>query len=267
MPTPESEVLKQMRETYNTFNRGYATSAMLMKMAERIAKIVRDEMTRIRESIGAVEKDLGKRIDKLAQSAKTQGTVLAEDLKSIRADAKAAVKSVSAALKRANDAHARLDKIDIPSLQPLVEELESLREALPPQLTADWVRNLLEMLQGDERLEMSAINGLEEKLKELRTIAERKSPPQAQQPIMAGAIGRSLFRDIDLSAQLDGVTKTFQLPAIWNILSVSLSSFPNALRKNVDFTYTNRSITFTSEINAATSLAAGQTCVLTVVNG
>ena len=67
--------------------------------------------------------------------------------------------------------------------------------------------------------------------------------------------------------EFDGVTTTFQLPAVWNIVTVSLSSFPNILRKGVDFTYTPTSITFTSEINPATSLAFGQTCVLTVVTG
>lgn len=85
--------------------------------------------------------------------------------------------------------------------------------------------------------------------------------------ISGGIIGRDLIKDIDLSDQLDGVTKTFNIQAVWNIISVHLSSFPYSLRKTTDFTYTTTTITFTNQIDAASSLAAGQTCVLTVVTG
>lgn len=82
-----------------------------------------------------------------------------------------------------------------------------------------------------------------------------------------GATSRDIIQDVDLSSQLDGSTKTFNLPAVWNVISVHTSSFPNALRKTIDFTYTSQTITFTDEVDAATTLAAGQTVVLTVVTG
>lgn len=82
---------------------------------------------------------------------------------------------------------------------------------------------------------------------------------------MSGGVGGGHVKVFDLSDQLDGSAKTFSLPAYWRVLTVDLSSFPNALRSTVDFT-TNEStmeITFTSEIDAATSLSAGQTCIIT----
>lgn len=80
-----------------------------------------------------------------------------------------------------------------------------------------------------------------------------------------GATGGGIVKVYDLSAQLDGVTKTFALPAFWRVLTADLSSFPNALRPTVDFTTDGAAmtITFTSAIDAASSLATGQTCIIT----
>lgn len=124
--------------------------------------------------------------------------------------------------------------------------------------TPEQIREKLASLEGEDRLDKSAIKGLEELQKEVTSLSKR--------PMGGGITGRDLFKDYDLSGQLDGVTKTFNIPAVWNIISVSLSSFPHALRKTVDFTYTQTTITFTSQIDAATSLATGQTCVLTIIS-
>jgi hypothetical protein len=79
------------------------------------------------------------------------------------------------------------------------------------------------------------------------------------------AQARGTVRVYDLSSQLDGVTKTFSLPAFWRILNVDTSSFPNALRPTVDYTSDGNAmtITFTSEIDAASTLATGQTVIVT----
>lgn len=83
-----------------------------------------------------------------------------------------------------------------------------------------------------------------------------------------GVAGRDLFQDIDISSQFNGVLKTFNIQAVWRIISVDLSSFPyGSLRKNIDYTWTPTSITFTSQIDAATQLAASQSCIITAVVG
>lgn len=71
----------------------------------------------------------------------------------------------------------------------------------------------------------------------------------------------SYVYDYDFSSLLDGVTKTFTLPANAKVVLVSLSSIP-VLRKTTDYTTTASSITFTSEINASTDLASGQSGIL-----
>lgn len=82
-----------------------------------------------------------------------------------------------------------------------------------------------------------------------------------------GIVGRDIVKNYDLSPYLDGVTKTFNIPAVWSIISVACSSFPNILRPTIDYTYTPQTITFTSEIDETTTLAAGQTVIITLVSG
>ena len=123
-------------------------------------------------------------------------------------------------------------------------------------------RDGLELLAKGKRLNWKFIDGLEEELKAIRR--QRGEGGRA-----AGSVGgKDFITDIDISADLDGSTKTFDIQAVYNIISVSLSSYPyGSLRKGIDFTYTNTSITFGDSINAATQLAAGQQCIITAVTG
>lgn|SRR3990167_4030328 len=137
-----------------------------------------------------------------------------------------------------------------------IEIIKKIETDLPK--LGEAMRDGLEFLGDDDRLKIEAVKDLREELDELK---------KKKTQISGGIIGRDFIKDIDISGQLDGVTKTFNIQAVWNIISVHLSSFPYALRKTTDFTYTPTSITFTSQIDAASSLAEGQTCVLTVVSG
>lgn len=132
---------------------------------------------------------------------------------------------------------------------------KKLEESLPKYGSA--VRDGLELLPEDEKLTIASIKDLRRELDELKN---RK--PQ----INGGIIGRDLIKDIDISSQLDGIKTTFNIQSIWNVITVDLSSFPyGSLRKNVDYTWTPTSVTFTSQIDPSTQLASGQSCVLTVV--
>lgn len=139
-------------------------------------------------------------------------------------------------------------------LKPFIPKIEDIENDLPK--LGKEIRDSLELLQGNDRLEISAIKGIEERLEVLEK-------PQGLS--MNAVAGRDLVKDIDLSSQLNGVLTTFQLPAVWNIITVSLSSYPyGSLRKNIDYSFTPTSITFLT-LDAITQLSAGQQCVLTVI--
>ena len=145
------------------------------------------------------------------------------------------------------DDQAIFDKVFNEVQKPI---LDSVEKDLPKLATA--IRDALELLVGDERLDISAIKGLEE----LKKTSEQKTA------IMVGGKARNSVHIYDLSSQLNGVLKTFTLPSNFGVIGVWCSAFPNAFRPTIDYTEGNRTITFTSEINAATTLAAGQTVVI-----
>ena len=123
----------------------------------------------------------------------------------------------------------------------------------------------LESVPEKDKLVIEAIRGLRQELDELKKAANKSN---ANGTIYVGGGttgGGKTVKVYDLTSQLNGVLKTFALPAFWRVHTVDLSSFPNALRPTVDFTTDAAlmTITFTSEINAATSLATGQTCIVT----
>lgn len=124
-------------------------------------------------------------------------------------------------------------------------------------LAPQEVRDLLELLPEGEKLAIGAIEKLEERLDKLE-----KRPVS----VNGGIIGRNLVQNYDLSPYLDGVTKTFNLPGTWSIVSVACSSFPSILRPSIDYTNTQQSITFTSQIDATTTLATGQTVIITLIS-
>lgn len=153
-------------------------------------------------------------------------------------------------------------RAQIPTLPDYTErfaEVEAKIPTIPDKDTGEDMRNALEALPDGDKLSIDAIQDLRKELKKMNQGGNGGGGG-------GGIVGRDLVRNYDLSDQLDGVTKTFNLPAIWSIISVATSSFPNVLRPVIDYTYTGQSITFTSEIDETTTLAAGQTVVLTIVS-
>lgn len=137
--------------------------------------------------------------------------------------------------------------------------IQSVLAQIPPDVeeTPTEVRDKLETLSGDERLDISAIKGLDERLAGIKQTT----------PIIYGGTGTGggrLVKSYDLSDSLNGILKTFSLPAFWRVISVHSSSFPMIFRPTTDYTTDAgaSTITFTSEVDAASTLATGQTIIV-----
>jgi hypothetical protein len=143
-------------------------------------------------------------------------------------------------------------KLTIEQLKPLIP-INTLKEEDLSKLGPIY-RDALESLKNEDRLDASAIKNLDSYIK--------KQSITSQQPIYVGGSGQHNVIAYDLSSQLNGVLKTFNLPALWRVISVHSTSFPYSFRESVDYTWTLTSITFTSEINEQTTLASGQTLTL-----
>ena len=120
----------------------------------------------------------------------------------------------------------------------------------------DTKQQILEKLRN---IPVDMIEGLREELDKIKKEAKRV-------PYVVGgsAGGGRIVRSYDFSSSLNGVLKTFSLPAFWRVISVHSSSFPDIFRETVDWTSdaSAMTITFTSQIDESTVLASGQSIVV-----
>lgn len=119
--------------------------------------------------------------------------------------------------------------------------------------TPEEIRNKLESLEGDDRLDKSAIRGLEEALKTLEAVPAPKS---------VGGSGKTRVLVKDISASLDGATKSFFVGNHLGIIGVYGSSSPFIFRPVIDYNETGKNIVFTDAVEAAISLAQGQSLIV-----
>ena len=133
---------------------------------------------------------------------------------------------------------------------PKIEEIE----ANLPKLGAE-VRDGLELLKEDDRLDISAIKGIDELKTELkesgRTIVRGGGGPNA-----------NAVQYADLTSQCNGTLKTFVTPKYRTALMLISTQFPNIYRPVTDFTLGNGAITLTSEVSAP---ATSQTLIFLYV--
>lgn len=160
--------------------------------------------------------------------------------------------------------------IDVPVVEKVIEKTQVIREMpmtlkkteIVKETTIDKTQTGEEMVEkinelptdSEFQIDRSHIKGLDDELGRLG------------RGNMSGAGATSGGRTVkiyDISPLLDGSTKTFTLPAMWRIIAVHASSAPfSAFINGTDFTIASNKITFTSQISAASTLAAGQTVLI-----
>ncbi len=208
-------------------------SIVTLNRIEELSTLATKKLKEGNEShISDIRKEIKKQMSKMHEDQSTGMNLIRDKLRSLKdgkdADEKKIVKEV-------------LKQIVLPEYKETV--LDDPKQ----------IRNKLETLKGKERLDIKAINGLEERLSEMQTKGG-----------VTAITGRELITPIDISDKLDGVKRTFNIQAVYSIISVALSSFPYNLRNGIDFTYTPTTITFTSEVDLS-ALATGQTCLITAI--
>ena len=108
------------------------------------------------------------------------------------------------------------------------------------------------------KIEKEHIKGLEEWEKGIETRI-------ANIPRGGGARSGNSVQYYDISSELNGVTKVFNIPTNRRVLQVIGSSFPFNFRPLIDYTVDGRTLTFTDQIDASGSLATGQTITVLYV--
>ena len=152
-------------------------------------------------------------------------------------------------------------KLAIQEILPQIPTLENFKANM-----GDSIASSLELLPEGEKLKIEAIEGLRKELDALETrIREKTGLSLFSKGVFGGAVsgGGRFVKSYDLSSSLNSVLKTFSLPSFWKIIDVKLSSVP-VLRLTTDYTVdgSEKTITFTSEIDVSTSLSSGQSLIV-----
>lgn len=156
-------------------------------------------------------------------------------------------------------------------IKPLIPELPKLKFQTSKELE-DIIIPIIKSLQTNFQLNgkdvVEKINALPLTPDCQIDASHIKNLPRPKKEKSTGRIGRgtgNATKYYDLSDFLNGVTKTFTIPANVRVLDVRSNSAPIAFRQTTDYTHTTSSITFTSEVEASTTLAAGQTVYIIYV--
>lgn len=125
----------------------------------------------------------------------------------------------------------------------LEKRLETLEKE--PEETPVKLRDKLQSLKDDERLDKSAVKGLDD-------IVDRVKRLESMPGVARGV--RRIFqpRSDDFSDSTDGATKTFELSTapLSEVIFVYCTDFPVHLRPTIDFTVSGRTLTLDDAIPA-----------------
>lgn len=235
------------------------------KLRELEEGIMQDDLVTTEEFSSFVKvvtdflKDMRSEMDELRDFIKNKNVILKEI-----SDLKGGAENTLSETKKLTDE----------AVKKLQDRLSSLRDGYTPIKGKDYrdgrdadERRVTGAVISKIKKELDLLREIQEEVEEFKKV-RADVVALKQRPIgVTPASGRSLIKEVDISSQLNGSTKTFNVGAFYRILTVDLSSFPHALRKTTDYTYDGNAgtITFTSQIDAPTSLASGQTCVITLI--
>lgn len=146
-----------------------------------------------------------------------------------------------------------IEKTEVIREQPIITN--EIKEVAIPTTGEEMVDKINDLpIEPDFQIDSDHIKGLKEELKNLKGIVSEARP-------IFGP-GKTKILIMDLSSQLDGVTKTFNVGTNFGIVGVYSSSAPFIFRPTIDFTAVGQTIVFDSSIDAASMLAGGQSLII-----
>lgn len=199
---PTDKKLEKLQKLLEIANEDYTTPEDLIKMSEAILNVVTSEKKRIDTEMskhkGAVDSELKKSLTLLSEKEAGLQSL-------INKLHKEALNTTSEASKRLSDEIKRVErkipsKTDLSGLEADIKALNDGLNSLPTEITMnnEAIRDGLELLQGDERLDKSAIKGLDELVEELKKGQMTNH--------VAGVRFLSYLADVNIAGITDGQT-------------------------------------------------------------
>src|SRR3990167_962918 len=233
------EVLKKI-EAYETLGGDVPTTKEVVELFEAVLKVVKelkdtllqkvedsssemsDKYSEAIKVVESLEERMGKKNAKMSEEMDEMAKKIFQSI--------AEVKSLISPIT------------DLSPLEKRVGEVEKKIPTIPDEITPEVVKNKMESLEGEDRLDKSSIKGLDEELKRL------DSKPTGSR---GGARKITYVKRYNLTSQLNGVLKTFTLPAdTIEVIGVWGTEFPINFNPGTDWTFSGRTLTLTSEVSA-----------------
>lgn len=212
----------------------------------------------ILEQLILIKDDLGKQIKQIDQKSEQQIEINAEKINNKTLELVSALESKVNSLKLKHGKDGKTpsrEELEL-LIKPLIPDVQDGKDGSPdtPEQIIDKINSLPE--EEENQIDIKHIKGWKKTIEDLVKKA-------SSTVFVGGGNGGRVVKLYDFSSQLDGVTKTFTLPAFWRIIDIQIGTIP-PLRPTVDYT-SNASamtITFTSEIEASTYLARGLSAIV-----
>lgn len=254
MPPIETK-LERVKKALEFAYKDYVTYEQALVLFESLKKSVEDVKAEIRnlnvKDREKLEQGFGVAVKKIESKVSAFESVVAGLQKSLNSFKKEALDSVWDAKKIVVESKKELSELEkkIPTktdLRPIQADLAILEKALKDKKnrTPEQTRDDLESLEGKERLDKSAINGLEDDLKRIEKLAN------AGGTRFFGGANANAVQVADLSAQCNGVLKSFYVPKHRFALMLQSTQFPVIYRPTIDFTTANNTLTLTAQVGA-----------------
>lgn len=162
------------------------------------------------------------------------------------------------------------DRVTVPVVEKIIERTEVIKEVpMVTEITNEIIKEVALLQTGEDivnkinnlstdddsnKIDKEHIKGWKEEIETLRKeITESKT---ARTSTFSG--GRNVVQVADLTAQCNGVTKTFEVPSHRFLVSLQGTQFPIVYRPTIDFTIANKILTLTDQVSAPDT---GQTLI------
>lgn len=250
MPLSNDQKLKKLLDL---MDHDGITSEQFVRAFEQVTKFVMD----IRSANEKERATMEKAFVTLAKSLETEAVNTKSSLSGASESAKRELTAtLNSAIKELRDiVDAKLMEVtngndgkDADEERIIAEVSQKLATIIPPKQTPEEIRDGLETLRGEERLDVSAIKNLQETLDEIRKM-------KASGGRMTGMRKIPIVKRYRLTDQCNGVLKSFTLPAdTTDVLGVFGTQFPinydpyNA--SGGDWTFKGRTLTLGDGVSA-----------------
>lgn len=193
-----------------------------------------------------VDKMLGDALSKMEENSKTRDDMMEKRTGGAVEECKKLVADAIAEMRRMLPKGVDLSGVE-KEITELAEDILLVKRQIPALDTATQIRNKLESLDGSERLDMSAIDGLLEALEKIR-----KTSTPRRVGIIGGRVSHIPLVDVFTG---DGSTKTFYLskaPRDMYTIKAWGSDFPHILTHDDGngFTVSGKALTLDSDTDA-----------------